>query len=128
MEPTVSDPGVDESHSSSGRVAKLPHLGRAAFDQEKIRDLLRVRLRFIGLGVSVLWAFVTFLWVSSLLQPTAQLVSPLWMARDGIVFVVAAAFTAILWTKLPLSLRQLRGIEIALFGVLLGNQTWDLAD
>ena len=128
-EPTVSHRPTDEGPRWQGS-AKLARLGRPGLDpSDETRGLLRNRLRFIGLAITVLWAFVTSIWLSALLQPTSQVVeSWLWMVRDWAVFLVAALLTGLLWTTRPLSLPQLRRIEIALFGLVIGNQTWDLYD
>ena len=96
-EPTVSHRPTDEERRWQER-ARLALLGRPGLDPgDETRDLLRNRLRFIGLAIAVLWGFVTSIWLSALLQPTSQVVeSWLWMVRDWAVFSVAALFLGLI--------------------------------
>ena len=127
---TASYPWTPEPRRWLRGQARLSSGGRPGLDAaDETQTLLRKRLRFIGLAITVLWAFVGWIWLSTLLQhPNRVVESSLWMVRDWGVLLVAAVLTGILWTRHPLSLSQLRGIEIVLFGLVFTNQVWDLAD
>jgi serine/threonine-protein kinase len=89
-----------------------PHLG------EQILCLLRRRLRIAGLiGLA---GFGLFFLKAQIFPSTdaPSFESPFLQAMHGSLVALLIAACALLWTKLPLSLRMLRGIELVMFGAM----------
>src|SRR5262249_2644754 len=102
--------------------------GAAASD---VQALLRRRLRFISLVVLAIYAYLLAWFVISVSR------DPEVFARYGwglppivLLFVTVAVLVVVLRTRRPLSFRQLRGVELTLFGLGLADQArvsfWDL--
>jgi serine/threonine-protein kinase len=84
----------------------------------ELESLLRSRLR--AAGVIVLVPFVYFYfkhWVEPV--PAFPGSSWLWRAHVGFIVLTTAALV-LLWSKRPLTLRELRSIEVGLFGMTAG--------
>jgi serine/threonine-protein kinase len=85
---------------------------------EEVRDLLRRRLRIAGLiGLAGFGLFFVkgLLFASSY---TNQESDPVRSALHGALVALLLALCSLLWTKLPLSLRMLRAIELIMFGAM----------
>jgi serine/threonine-protein kinase len=82
----------------------------------EIRDLLRNRLRLVTLLILLpgLFFFLKNLADFPAMAPLVQ-VDQIFL---GTVMVAVAAFAALLWSRRPLALRALRGIEVATFGLV----------
>ena len=92
----------------------------------EIQALLRTRLRFIGLGITAEYMAENLL---SLLSGSELFAGYwLWIARQWTVTFAVAVLTLWLWTKSDFSMRRLRALEIALFGLVLTDITWALCD
>jgi tRNA A-37 threonylcarbamoyl transferase component Bud32 len=92
-----------------------------------IRGLLRTRLRFISLVVFALSAYGLIAFGLSLLR-SYDFYAAEWSYTPPafLIFFTAMLLAAVLWTKRPLSLRQLRGIELTIFGLFLVALDWGL--
>jgi serine/threonine-protein kinase len=92
-----------------------------------IRGLLRTRLRFISLVVFALSAYGLITCGISLLR-NFDLYATQWAYTPPafLLFFTALLLAVVLWTKRPLSLRQLRGIELTIFGLFLVALDWEL--
>jgi serine/threonine-protein kinase len=114
---TAFDAGAGARPSSRPCMAMVtttgPHFG------EEIRCLLRRRLRIAGL--IGLMGFGLFFLKTQLLSSNdspSGLDSPVLQAMHGSLVALLIAVCALLWTKLPLSMRALRGIELVMFGAM----------
>ncbi len=93
----------------------------------EVQTLLRTRLRFLGLLGTGFCTQFTVLLVVSLVPGSSQAASGLGflIARAICILVLFASLTGLLWSKRPLSLSQLRLIEIVTFGCALLEITTD---
>jgi serine/threonine-protein kinase len=110
--PGVAFPGSAAwpAHSPQGLV-----LGAAAQSKQELQTLLRRRLFFLALvvfGSYVLYA------------PIVLLMSSASAIVFGIVLATSGAFGGLLWSRRPLSLRALRGVELVLFGTQVLYNLW----
>jgi serine/threonine-protein kinase len=95
----------------------------------EVQALLGKRLRFIGLGITALYALETLIGLQFLFFLPEMFAEYWWrLGRSWFVSLAVAVLTGVLWTKRPFSLRQLRVIEILLFGLVLVGLLWDLCD
>lgn len=84
--------------------------------------LLHRRLRIASL--IILTPFIYFL-ARSYLRPEPEFHAPRFLHAIHIALtLVFSGFTAVLWSRLPLGLHALRGIEITFFGLLSGFFAW----
>ncbi|MBW3540980.1 MAG: serine/threonine protein kinase [Planctomycetes bacterium] len=126
LAPTVVSPVAESSRSDlpSGGASRAPVRlvqGPRAGLAGEIEALLRVRLRA---AVVLLWIALAAYFVRGLFlpRPTQHLQVVL-----GLILIVYAAAAAVLWRVRALSLKQLRGLELVLFGglvVYLGYGHW----
>jgi serine/threonine-protein kinase len=94
-----------------------------------IQTLLRKRLRFISLVVFAVYTYGVIGFVLTLVHNFDFFIAYWRYAPPHLLaFAVAALLGAVLWTKRPLSLRALRGIELALFGVVVLCLAWQLSN
>jgi serine/threonine-protein kinase len=116
--PTKSSPGAAE--------LTLP-VGRAPEPASGIQTVLRRRLRFISLVILAAYAFFTVPFAVGLALHYEVYSKYLLRGTPYLLTVtITILLTAALWTKRPLSLRQLRGIELALFGLVTAGPAWEL--
>jgi serine/threonine-protein kinase len=111
-EKTVDYPPTASLRSDPGRqvtVARLSDGGRLQ-PGDDIRILLRKRLLFFALLLTAL------LVMTLVLLATGSLPLDEWAVSVLVAFALGAVFARVLWVGRSLSLRQLRGIELALFG------------
>jgi serine/threonine-protein kinase len=93
-----------------------------------VRSLLRTRLLFISLVVFALSAYgLIALGLSSLRNYDFYAAEWAYTPPAFLVFFTALLLAAVLWTKRPLSLRQLRAMELTLFGLVLASLAWELS-
>src|SRR5579864_1628121 len=115
------------AHPAPPREALVVGPGAAVSD---VQSLLRKRLRFISLVILAIYTYsFSFFAINVARSPGsfAQHISVLNLMPFVLVFVTSGASAVVLWTRRPLSLRSLRGIELTLFGLLLANQSWEFA-
>jgi serine/threonine-protein kinase len=95
-----------------------------------ILTLLRKRLRFISLVALAIYLYAYGFFAVNVIRDPAQfsqhldlgLLTPFLLIFAGVVVL-----PVILWTRRPLSLGRLRGMELTLFGLLLAQQSFELA-
>jgi serine/threonine-protein kinase len=94
-----------------------------------VHTLLGTRLRFISLVILGIYSFrVVSLGWFFLAGDYARFVQyGAYLPANGLAFLTAVLLAVVLWKKRSLSLPQLRGIELTLFGLVLMQLTWDLA-
>jgi serine/threonine-protein kinase len=108
--------------------ATLPlPVGKGPESASDLPTVLRRRLRFISLVVFAIYAYFDITFVFNLSRgfgfPSQVLVLYL---PYVLAFIVVALLLVVLWMKRPLSLRQLRGIELTVFGLVLLELAWEL--
>ena len=93
----------------------------------ELKELLRVRLRFLGLfGTIIYGVFTIFLAVPLLQGGTDPGTDYGFLILLGIgLLAVFGGLTSVLWSGRPLSLGQLRVIEAVAFGLVLANIAWE---
>jgi hypothetical protein len=118
-EPTTLDGGVAPGRPA-GRLQVAPRLGQvqAPSSSGEVQALLRKRLWFLALVLSLLGAIN--LPVLLLLGVGIGLI--FWF--NSVVPAVAIISAWVLWSARPLSLRQLRVIEVMVFGTLVAFGVW----
>lgn len=99
----------------SGRcLALVP--GSGAHMTDELHCLLRRRLRVAGL---IALSGVAIFFVKGLLAPRLpQGPQPLDLAIHASALAIMTALCALLWTRIPFSMRALRGIELGFFGAM----------
>jgi hypothetical protein len=102
------------------KVALVP--GSGPQPTREVQALLRKRWRVGGVIGTGAFVFFVIVQTSALLQgPGLSLSHWLVTAEFWFMLVTLAVFTGILWTKRPLSLARLRGIETGLVGAILAH-------
>jgi serine/threonine-protein kinase len=109
--------------------ALVPRIGQRALESE-VRDLLRYRL-LIAFAVTATGAAIRvgFIATSKFLAGDTSLVELLYGDLLGgrlVIIAVWTAITAVLASRRPLSLRQLRVLELVGFGVMLVIYGWGM--
>ncbi len=89
---------------------------------DDISRLLRKRLRLAVL--IILAGFAMHFGQNLLLQGPAFDRRPLWLFLTGCEIVVLAAVSGLLWSRRPLSMRTLRALELAIFGLVAAFFAW----
>jgi serine/threonine-protein kinase len=95
-----------------------------------IHTLLRKRLRFISLVVCAIYLYFVGFFSFNLIRDPAQYSQyfDLGLLTPSLLILATVAVVAVvLWTRRPLSLGQLRGMELTLFGLLLAQQSFEFA-
>ncbi|MGE3804926.1 MAG: hypothetical protein AB7K24_09665, partial [Gemmataceae bacterium] len=89
---------------------------------EELAQLLRKRLRWLGIIFQFWWIAWGVIYLLSIQDAPYEVL-------DGWVHIinclVLAALTALLWSKQPLSMKQLRSCELAMFALLVIDIGWD---
>jgi eukaryotic-like serine/threonine-protein kinase len=122
-EPTTVDAGGGAPPGGPpGRFRVALVAGSGPQPAREIQALLRKRWRGCGLIGTGAFVFFVIVQTSALFQdPGLSLLYWLITAEFWFMLVTLAAFTSILWTRRPLSLAQLRGIEAVLVGACLAH-------
>jgi serine/threonine-protein kinase len=96
----------------------------------EVQELLRKRLRFLGLlGTCIFTLFTVFLIVPLFQQNSHPAAGyGLMLTRATFLLAVFGGLTGLLWSRWPLSLGQLRLIEIVAFGLVLIEIAWGRYD
>jgi eukaryotic-like serine/threonine-protein kinase len=114
---TAFDPHAGPRVSSHPRMALVTNSGPHIIDE--VRTLLRRRLRIAGLiGLA---GFGLFFLKVELFPPEIDItpVDHVRNAMHGSLVALLVALCALLWTRLPLSMRVLRGVEVTMFSAML---------
>jgi serine/threonine-protein kinase len=123
LEATVDFQEPGRPPEQAARIPVVLVAGPGPSPTSEVQALLRKRLRFQGLlGTSGFTLFTVFLGVSLNLgssQPAAGY--GLMITRALCLLAVYAGLTGVLWNRRPLSLGQLRLIEMVAFGLVLGD-------
>jgi serine/threonine-protein kinase len=102
-------------------------VGKGAGASGDLQTVLRRRLRYISLVVFAVYVVFVVPCAFNLYRGVAFLSQSLVYCPPYLLaFFVDALLLAILWMKRPLSLRQLRGIELIVFGLVLLELAWEL--
>jgi serine/threonine-protein kinase len=116
-----SEPATTDFHGSAGIDAATPRtaavllLGTGPTSETELRDVLRKRLRILILLVATLNIGSLPVFLPGILAARRWDVVAFNFGEDAIL----VAFAVLLWSRQPISLRWLRVLELALFGVLL---------
>ena len=134
VKPTLSlaghEPPLPESAQDDGR-GKASRQWRCRFAHgsdaglgftDDISRLLRTRLRLAVL--IILAGFALHFGQNLLLQGPAFDRRPLWLFTAGSEIVVLAAASGLLWSRRPLSMKTLRTLELAIFGMVAAFFAW----
>jgi hypothetical protein len=113
-------------HQEPRQSARMPVAlvaGAGPSPTSEIQALLRKRLRFLGLlGTTGCTVFTVFLVVSFVLGDSQAAAGYDFMVVRAIgLLAVFGGLTGVLWSRRPLSLGQLRWIEVAAFGLVLAD-------
>jgi serine/threonine-protein kinase len=122
-EPTTVDAGGGAPPAGPpGRIRVALVAGSGPQPTHEVQALLRKRLRGGGLIGTGAFVFFVIVQTSALFQDPG-LSLPYWLITAEFWFMLGtlAAFTGILWTRRPLSLARLRGIETVLVGACLAH-------
>jgi serine/threonine-protein kinase len=92
----------------------------------ELQDLLRRRLRFLGVVVTAGYACTAGIYLVHAVWMTSRPLSEFWLepSWNWTVFLVVALLTGVLWSRRPLTLGRLRFVELLLFGLPLAHATW----
>src|SRR3954452_14061986 len=122
-DPPLPEPGVGRGKESRKVCCHFAHGSDSGprFTDD-ISRLLRTRLRLAVL--IILAGFALHFVRNVLLQGPAFDHRPLWLLLTGCEIVVLAAVSGLLWSRRPLSMRTLRTLELAIFGMAAAFFAW----
>jgi serine/threonine-protein kinase len=128
-------PGLPETVNAapSPSLPRLPLAVAAGIGPELASDLqtlLRKRLRFISLVVIAIYLYSIGFFAVNVIRDPDQFSQSLdlgLLTPFLLVVGTVAVLAVVLWTRRPLSLRWLRGMELTLFGLLLAQQSLEFA-
>jgi serine/threonine-protein kinase len=125
-EPTTVEAGTGALPGGPpGRIHVALVAGSEPQPASEIQALLRKRLRGCGLIGTGAFIFFVIVQTAALFQdPGLSLSYRLITAEFWFVLVTLAAFTGLLWTRRPLSLARLRGVEAVLVGACLAHMAF----
>jgi serine/threonine-protein kinase len=95
-----------------------------------IQTLLRKRLRFISLVVLAIYLYSVGFFAVNVIRDPAQFSQHLdlgLLTPFLLIFAAEVVLAVVLWTRRPLSLGWLRGMELTLFGLLLAQESFEFA-
>jgi serine/threonine-protein kinase len=110
----------------AGRLSHKPRcrlaVGSGTGFTDQMARLLRTRLRVATLILLVVFA-THFLLNAFRLYPTYDR-RPLWLLFNGFEIAVMTGASGLLWSRRPLSMKQLRSVELAVFGLIAALFAW----
>ncbi len=123
--PTFSPPPAPPQGPLARTVAPAPGPRSAG----ELQGLLRRRLRFIALAITAHITLGVLLVLHTLVfHPQLLTGGWTWWARLWVVYLTMTGVTGLLWTQHPFSLRQLRGMEVLIFGLILASEVVALGE